>query len=462
MSASTGVLARLGSLRLIPALETSPWLVARAQTVPGKLLLLTLFGALLAVLSPTWAPVMVFLALSTFLPAHRRRVLTLGALVFSLVLPNLLEPAPIRTAMTAVVFTLGAGLYAAARRWPQAPLLRRPVRLLLIGTALFVAWVGWQPGAFDASSWAWQLAGLLVKTQYFIAYALLDRLSAQADSTAAQVGTFSPFWGGAITPYPKGAANLRKIEAKTDEALAITQLKGFKLLLWSGVLAGAYRGFEYVAFERLQLPTLDQTLGALSTQTPPTLLACWEALLGNFALQLFHLSVLGHRIIACCRMAGFAALRNTYRPLEARTIAEFWNRYYYYFKELLVDVFYYPAFVRYFKKWPLLRRNFAVFSAVFLGNLYYHFFRSVSLIQTEGFLSALRRMDVYAVQCLMLACAISLSQEYNRNRAPARGPFALARVALFYCVMFAFVDESFTFPLQVHVRFFGRMLGLDV
>jgi hypothetical protein len=462
MSASTGGLTRLRALRLIPALETYPSLVARVQTVPGKLVLLVLFGALLAVLSPTWAPVMLFLTLSTFLPAHRRVVLTVGSLVFSLVLPNLLEPAPIRTAMTAVVLALGAVLYAASRRWPQAPLLSRPVRSLLVGTALFVAWVGWQPGAFAATSWAWQLAGMLVKTQYFIAYALLDRLSAQADSTMAQVGTFMPYWGGAITPYPKGAANLRKIEAKDAEALAVTQLKGFKLLLWSAVLAGGYRAFEALAFTRLELPTLDQTLGALSTHTPPTVLECWEALLGNFALQLFHLSVLGHRIIACCRMAGFAALRNTYRPLEARTIAEFWNRYYYYFKELLVDVFYYPAFVRYFKKTPVLRRNFAVFAAVFFGNLYYHFFRSLSMVQTEGFVAALKRMDVYAVQCLMLACAISISQEYNRNRPPARGPLALVRVSLFYCVMFAFVDESFTFPLRVHLRFFGRMLGLDV
>lgn len=462
MSETPTLLGRLRSVRLIPAIETSPRLVAAVQTVPGKLALWLVFSAVLAVLSPTWAPVSLFLALSTFLPAHRRLVLTAGTLVFALVLPNVIEPAPVRTAMSLVVFLAGGALYAASRRWPTAPLLSRPVRLLFAVTALFVAWVGWQPGAFAADSWAWQLAGLLVRTQYFIAYALLDRLSAQADSTLAQVGTFGPFWGGAITPYPKGAANLRKIEAKTPEALAVTQLKGFKLLVWSGVLALAYRAFEHVAYATLHLPTLDETLSGISTGQPPTVLACWQALLGNFALQLFHLSVLGHRIIACCRMAGFAALRNTYRPLEARTIAEFWNRYYYYFKELLVDVFYYPAFVRYFKSRPLTRRVFAVFAAVFFGNLYYHFFRSITLIQTEGFAPALRRMDVYLVQCLMLAVAIAVSQELNRNKPPAGGAFSLLRVSLFYCVMFAFVDESFTFPLDVHLRFFGRMLGIPV
>jgi len=45
-------------------------------------------------------------------------------------------------------------------------------------------------------------------------------------------------------------------------------------------------------------------------------------------------------------MAGFATLRNTYRPLESRSIAEFWNRYYYYFKEMLISFFFYPTFFR--------------------------------------------------------------------------------------------------------------------
>jgi D-alanyl-lipoteichoic acid acyltransferase DltB (MBOAT superfamily) len=196
------------------------------------------------------------------------------------------------------------------------------------------------------------------------------------------------------------------------------------------------------------------------------LLTCWATLICTFIDYLFALTLLGHSIIACCRMAGFAALRNTYRPFESRSIAEFWNRYYYYFKELLVSFFYYPAFVRYFKKQPWLRRNFAVFSAVFFGDTYYHFFSDLSAIQRNGFSRAMAMMDVYAVQCAILAIGISASQAWSRAHPGAAGRvtrgLALCRVVLFYCLMFSFVDESFTFPLGVHLRLFAILVGLPV
>jgi hypothetical protein len=74
-------------------------------------------------------------------------------------------------------------------------------------------------------------------------------------------------------------------------------------------------------------------------------------------------------------------------------------------------------------------------------------------------------MDVYAVQCMMLAVAISFSQA----RRPAsmgkswlqERAFPLARVLVSYCLMFAFVDEEFLFPLRVHVRFFARLFGIN-
>jgi hypothetical protein len=383
--------------------------------------------------------------------------------VVGLVLPNLLVARPELTLIRAGVFVGGAGLYAAARRWPTAPLLRRPVLTLLTSTALYVMWLGWRPHAYAPDSWPWQLANVLMRYQYFICYALLDRHSPQASSVATQVGTFVPFWGTSPTPFPKGAANLRKIEVKTPAQLAVSQLKGLKLLLWCLVLTGVYRAIQVVGYDTWHLTTMDDALEGIVNGTPPSMAACWVAALGNFITQLLHLALFGHSIIACCRMAGFAALRNTYRPLESRTIADFWNRYYYYFKELLVDVFYYPAFVRYFKNTPRLRRYFAVFAAVFFGNMYYHFFRDFEVIQAVGVVRALQMMDVYAVQCVTLAVAICVSQDLARRGAPSRGwqVVALLRVSLFYCCMFAFVDESFSFPLRVHLRFFGRMLGLD-
>ena len=101
---------------------------------------------------------------------------------------------------------------------------------------------------------------------------------------------------------------------------------------------------------------------------------------------------MGARFIAGCRMAGFNALRNSYRPLSSRTIAEFFNRFYYYFKELLVDFFFYPAFLRYWKGHKRLRMIFATFAAVFFGNSFYHLTRDWQFIRDDGTLEGAREL----------------------------------------------------------------------
>ena len=56
------------------------------------------------------------------------------------------------------------------------------------------------------------------------------------------------------------------------------------------------------------------------------------------------------------------------------TLVEFWNRYYYYFKELLVRFFFMPVFMQLggkLRDWPRLRLFVAVFAAAFVGNIYY-------------------------------------------------------------------------------------------
>ena len=127
---------------------------------------------------------------------------------------------------------------------------------------------------------------------------------------------------------------------------------------------------------------------------------------------------MGHRIdriVASCRMAGFMALRNRYRPLASRSIAEFWNRYYYYFKELLVDCFFYPTFMRYFKRRGHWRLFAATFAAASFGNAFYHFFSSPHYIEELGFWRALEGFQSYIFYTIVLAVGISISQVRKRK-----------------------------------------------
>ena len=100
--------------------------------------------------------------------------------------------------------------------------------------------------------------------------------------------------------------------------------------------------------------------------------------------QQHRLALWGNTIVAGCRLAGFRLLRNSYRPLESRTVVDFWNRYYYYYKELIADFFFYPVYMRCFKKHPRVRMLFATWVAVGLGVPLFHFGATSAWCETWG------------------------------------------------------------------------------
>ena len=139
------------------------------------------------------------------------------------------------------------------------------------------------------------------------------------------------------------------------------------LALLQGLVRSFFHGY-------LRIPTSAEALSMFVRGTP----VAWHPAVGESQILFFLetnpgvLLSLAIKIISVCRMAGFNALRNSYRPLSSRTLADFFNRFYYYFKELLVDMFFYPTFLRYWKRRKRLRLVFATFAAVAFGNSYFH------------------------------------------------------------------------------------------
>jgi len=192
---------------------------------------------------------------------------------------------------------------------------------------------------------------------------------------------------------------------------------------------------------------------------------CWLVLVAAFAENIFSMSIAGHTIIACCRMAGFRALRNTYRPLAARTIAEFWNRYYFYFKEFMVEFFFYPMFFRFFKGRNRMRLAAATFAAAGLGNMFFHFIRDVGYVAELGLLRAITGFHVYAFYCCVLATGIVVSQLRDAKRRTRPRSFFSAFfqhfwVILFFCLLQVFDDTGRSQPITVHFRFFLHLFGI--
>jgi D-alanyl-lipoteichoic acid acyltransferase DltB (MBOAT superfamily) len=224
--------------------------------------------------------------------------------------------------------------------------------------------------------------------------------------------------------------------------------------------------FQRVVYQKLGIPEFQVALEHSAVGNPFAWYWNCLSLVSAFLLSLLSMSAWGHQIIACARMAGFRALRNTYRPLESRTLTEFWNRFYFYFKELLVDMFFYPTYLRYFKKTPRLRMVAATMAAACVGNAIFHFLRDISCVAELGWWRAIADFQTYLFYCFVLGIGISISQSRARRKDDPSRSWLRRRlipilcVSGFYCFIHVFDDTSRTYGLREHFVFVGRLLGL--
>ncbi len=453
------VMTAFSEFRLIPRVETFPAVVSFAQTPLGKSIMIAAFGLGMWVFLPDLLSALLLaslLALITFMPEYRHFILAVAPM--SMVVTQTFKD-PMLLALNLAVVALGIILYWCAVRWPKSRFGRRPVLFFLTAfTLLILIACAATPNSL-LHSILWSLVGVMASYLWFISYALTDR-NPKADSTL-QLAAFRPLWGSTNTPFPKGAAYLRRIEAQNPEQFAIAQLKGLKLLAWA-VLLAVFQTFWYKFFHGyLRVPTSAQALAMSVRGTPVSWHLCWESQLLCYFEGVLAVSIMGHPIIAGCRMAGFNALRNTYRPLSSTTIAEFFNRFYYYYKELIVDLFFYPTFFRYFKGNRRLRIVFATLAAILFGNGFYHFTRDWQNIRDKGFWIAISDYQVFFFYCAVLATAVSVSQLRKPDRRPAglvRGRLLpMVGVGLFFCLLNIFVPGEQRYPLIAHMRYLASL-----
>ena len=471
-------------IRLIPSLEQSPRLVAGCKRPAGQWALLTVFALLLTLFSSQWPAIAAFLALTTAFPRHRRRVVSVCGIVLALALPGWLDlpflgrlaaqeglahlPEFLIRLVIAAVFLLLAGLAALAFRFPRRLVARRPVMAAVLSFCALLAAVSMAPLTGWGRVAAWTAVLAIGRMLWFFCYTLTDRDSRDRDSVPLQAGLWRPAWMASTssgTPIAKGAAYLRRIEAHSADELAVTQIKGLILLIWALLLKVVYVWFGYVTYRKLGIPEFAAAFGSSVAGHPFRWYWNCLSLVAAFLSSLLEMSIWGHQIVACARMAGFRALRNTYRPLASRTLAEFWNRFYYYFKELLVDMFFYPTYLRYFKKHPRLRMATATMMAACAGNAIFHFLRDVSFIGELGWWRAIGGFQTYLFYTFVLGAGISISQLRAKRKDDQphcwlrRHLVPVLCVSGFYCFLHIFDDTGRTYGLHEHFVFVGRLFG---
>jgi hypothetical protein len=440
---------------------------AAMRTVVGRLIVVLIATGMLAGLkTPFWWAIGFLLTLTSVLPQRRKEILIFAAAAWTFFDPPVdqklltvlaakhgaLEWArawPI--AMVAVWLLAWAYLWC-IRQFPKSPVGRRPViGLIVVMFALFAAAQAPAPGPARVLIAAAAMA--FGQYLWFFAYWVSENHSREKGRALLRVYNWRPFWGYTGVPFGKGAAYLERVEAKDDEQLALSQLKGLKLLalavFWTAVLIVLNRAL-YGPTESLtkvptyapyaHLPTYTMALDEMIKGHPYPLPMRWLALVGYFVTWVVSFTVFGHTIIAICRLAGFNAFRNTFRPFLATSVADFYNRIYYYFKELLVTFFFYPTYLRYFKKHPKLRLFAATLAAAGFGNFLYHFLRAQDRIIQYGLLDTLWFFRAFAIYTLLLGIAISISQLRvlaHKGKAPvgARRVMAISGVLLFYTLI---------------------------
>ena len=402
-------------------------LINRAATPSGKLLVWVVATALLlyqdaSVLMP------VALAAVLLVPQKRRLVLTVAAA--GAILEPLLEDygtglfALGLFAGVALMLVSAIAILAHVHKLP-APIRNHPV--LAVHTAIWISLIlaalvpvfGYISNGI--APFLWRLSYL---AQYMSVASNADR------KLSDHLFYLMPVFGGTSTPYGKGLAYLSKHEAQNPTMAARSQLAGLKLLIlaiaWSWlarlmdavVYGSGELGVLGIAATGADLPRVAEFLQA-SAQT--NRLIAWSSIYLELIMQTLALAASGHLIVGCIRLLGFNVFRNTYKPLLAESILEFWNRYYYYFKELLVEFFFYPTFLR--TKWASarLRLFLAVFAAAGLGNMYYHIMTESSLIIAGDIELLWSTWNSRLIYCTLLATGIWLSMLRRQFRSSTTG-----------------------------------------
>jgi len=452
------------NFRLIPRIETFPSVVLFTQTNIGKCVILAAFGFCLFFqigVSLFSIQVLQFLAITSFLPKYRRLILGLYPL-WILGVQTYFSHSQF-VSISLIVILIGFLLFLFARRWPKSLFGRRPVLFLLVGFSLLIV-CGCLTTKFGfVSNLIWKMVSAFAPFLWFIGYALMDRSANIKADSSLEIASLYPLWGSTYIPFPKGAAYLRRIEAQDSKQLAVVQLKGLKLLIWVSLLKIVFYCWCGFFHEYLKLPTANVALAMSVKGSFLPWHICWASQILAFFESIFSVALLGHTIIACCRMSGFNALRNTYRPLASRTLIEFYNRYYYYFKELLVDFFFFPTFFRYGKSNRKLRIVLATFASAGFGNAFFHFTRDWTIMRDLGFLQALANIQSYLLFCFVLATGLCFSQFRkhdlkHKGKGWIRGDFLpILGVMMFYCLLGVFDITRGNVQLVDRLRFFANL-----
>lgn len=438
-------------------------LVAAGQTTAGQFAIWAC-GILLLFWHETTVLMPVAFTLVLFYPGQRRAWLAIAAVgtIYKKILgrqhfelntvPLLLQNADeiawlTISVQTAIAIACIYLVHLAATRFDRLPGIIRQFPLMSLHLLIWIARaLGTLPllGTLSvASTLAWRLS-----------YLFEHAARGGAKNTAFKDHLFYmlPVFGGMSPPYGKGLDYLTRHEATDSESIARSQLAGIKLLclavIWTMILwlmddaiigeAGSW-SVDWLGGWTLGLPSL---VDAMRPESVTSVRVAWTSIYLELVYETIDVAAIGHVIVGCLRLLGFNVFRNTYKPLLSQSIIEFWGRYHFYFKELLVQFFFYPTFLRCSWAGEKLRIFLAVFAAAFVGNMYWHLLHYSMPVVNLNFAEVWATWGTRLVYCLFLSLGIWISmlrQKRQRSTSEEASRLVIIRriagVLTFYAVI---------------------------
>jgi hypothetical protein len=473
------------------AIDQNPEAVQFATSMRGAIVIWIAFCAIIAASGQVSLTNQVLCAAALLgvivFPARRMEIVTAASVVFFIARPFRIEPwrtltndlannlastlpfavdgDVLRGSGSVLFLGFAAAFLFVARQRPASLASRRPLlTLLLIWFTVFIAALAAPANGVWAAA-LWTMTGVGISSVWMLAYAAADQKAGVPVPPLARAGMARPFWGGGAEGIGKSWGYLAKFDAKSAEELGATRLKALKLALWGLILTAVWQGSELVFRGWLGLETIDGAVLAHAAGAGGGIIHSWASLVTSYLIDLLIIAVWGHLIVATVRMLGWRIPRNTRNPLASRTLAEFWNRYFFYFKEMLVDFFFYPAFVRWFKKSPKLRIAFATFCAAGAGNFLFHAMRETHIFASMGFFEALAVFQSAVFYSLALACGLIVSQLRGVKLSPQSGfwrwhVLPRVNVFVFFCFLKIFDDLSGKGSLMERAGFALSLFGV--
>lgn len=482
-----GKASKRTTLRSFLAIDERQRIVAFAQTLPGQLLIYAIALTTVSRYLDNWATGLVVSAAmaAAALPKLRNPILFTATWTMTLVETGLgdndfadninvvlqqeniteFSAAGLATGFLLLILIGTSGVLSMVRRNPKSLLARRPMLTLLMLEAVLCGLTTLDILHGLPRLMLWSLLVTLTPFIWFLPYAIVDQRSKEPSPPLLQLAVLRPFWSPTYLPFGKGAAFLRKSLPKTPDELAVTQLKAVKLLLWSTLLLALKTGLTWTFGEQLNIPSVAQTLDAFRQNQPYPISLSWSALVLSTAKFALQIAIWAHLFIGIARLAGYRLPRGSWRPLESRNLMDYFNRFHYYFKELLVDFFFVPTFFKMFRSHPRLRMFFATFMAAAVGNALWHFVRDIDLVARLGLAAALETYASYIFYCVILATGVGLSQiRVNAGIRPS--PTLPGKLYSFLCVwsfvvcMHLFSDGSRNHTLGERLSFLASLFGV--